>query len=351
MMELEFTFDENPADELFMDLQPGATASGVQLLTAAEAGSEQDLEEALSQMEEMGVTLDLQGLEIPGTGARSKERLNLEENFVKAGMPLSMLDDTDPLKLYLEELASIPVCGDVRLVAEAVSRHNCAGAEPTQDHTRLAELSLSRVVELAGQYAGKGVLLLDLIQEGSMALWQAVEKYTGEDFENYRDGKIRFSMARQILLQAKAAGVGQMLRGAMEDYRSVDEKLLAELGRNPMPEELAEALHLSVSQTLVLSQLVENTRQMGKVAQPEPEELPQEEDQAVEDTAYFQMRQRINELLSQLSEEDAKLISLRYGLEGGLPLKPQQVAVQMGITPEEVVARETAALSKLRQGE
>ena len=350
MNELEFVLDESPFDGFLDSLQPGMTVSAVALLTAAEGTSQQDLEDALEEMLRLGAVLDLQGLEIPNAGAQSVERLALEENFIKAGMPLSMLETTDPLRLYLEELAAIPVCGDARLLAQEVSRSNGGGAEQTPAHTALAELSLSRVVELASQYAGKGVLLLDLIQEGSMALWQAVEDYTGnDDFEDFRDVRVRFSMARQILLQAKAAGVGQMLRSAMEDYRSVDEKLLSELGRNPEPEELAQALHLSLSQTLLLAQLVENTRLMGRVTQPEPEELPQEEDQAVEDTAYFQMRQRISDLLSQLTQEDAQLISLRYGLEGGLPLKPQQVAAKLGITPEEVVAREAAALSKLRE--
>ena len=350
MNELEFVFDDSPLTAFLDRLQPGQQVSAAELLTAAESGSQEDLEDALTQMMEMGVVLDMQGLEIPATGDQSKQRLALEEKFAKAGMPLSTLEETDPLRLYLEELAAIPAQGDVQLLAQQVAKANAAGEELTRDHTALTELSLSRVVELAGEQAGRGVLLLDLIQEGSMALWQAVSSYLGGDtFASYRDSQIRFSMMRQILLQAKAAGVGQMLRSAMEDYRSVDEKLLSELGRNPEPEELAQALHLSLSQTQLLAQLVENTRQMGRVTQPEPEELPQEEDQAVEDTAYFQMRQRISDLLSQLTEADAKLISLRYGLEGGLPLKPQQVAAKLGISAEEVVAREAAALSKLRE--
>ena len=351
MNELEFTFEESPLDELLNTLQPGQTVSGMQLLTAAEAASEDALDEALERLEQMGITPDLQGLEIPAAGAQSGERLQLEEKFVKAGLALDMLDPTDPLRLYLEELSAIAVCGNTRLLAEAVSNANQALEEPGQCHTQLAELSLSRVVELAGQYAGSGVLLLDLIQEGSMALWQAVEAFADDPdrFETYRDKKIRFSMVRQILLQAKASGVGQMLRQAMEDYRSVDEKLLAELGRNPEPEELAQALHVSEEQVVLLAQLVENTRQMQRVTRPEPEEIPQEEDQAVEDTAYFQMRQRISDLLSQLTPEDAQLITLRYGLEGGLPMKPQQVAAKLGIPAEEVVAREAAALSKLRE--
>ena len=77
--------------------------------------------------------------------------------------------------------------------------------------------------------------------------------------------------------------------------------------------------------------------------------MQEEDDQAVEDTAYFQMRQRIAELLADLPKEDAQLLTLRYGLEGGVPMKPQQVAVRMGISADEVTAREAAALAKLRE--
>ena len=351
MTELEFTFGESPLEELINGLQSGQTVSAARLLTAAEGESEIALNDALDALETKGICLDITDLEIPAAGSRSSQRLQVEEKFVKAGMSLDMLEEADPLRLYLEELAAIPVCADESILAEEVSQMNRSGKAAGHAHTALAELSLSRVVELSGAVAGKGVLLLDLIQEGSMALWQAVEAFAGnaDAFQAYRDDRIRFAMARQILLQAKASGVGQMLRQAMEDYRSVDEKLLAELGRNPEPEELAQALHLSVAQTVLLSQLLENTRQMRRTTQPEPEELPQEEDQAVEDTAYFQMRQRISELLSQLSSEDARLISLRYGLEGGVPLKPQQVAAKLGIPAQEVAAREAAALSKLRE--
>ncbi|MBQ3252864.1 MAG: sigma-70 family RNA polymerase sigma factor [Oscillospiraceae bacterium] len=351
MTELEFVFEQNPL-ELFLDsVLPGQCVSGAQLLTVSEAESEAALEEALDQLQTRQVTLDLQNLQIPTPGGQTATRLQLEEKLARGGFSVTGLEENDTLRLYLEELAAIPVCGDVRLVAEEVSDANRRGEAPTQAHTKLVELSLSRVVELSGEFTGKGVMLLDLIQEGSVGLWHAVEAFCTEpeEFEAFRDAQVRFCMARQVLLQAKATGVGQMLRRAMEDYRSVDERLLTELGRNPEPEELAEALHLSLQQTLLLSQLVENTRQMRRAAQPEPEQLPQEEDQAVEDTAYFQMRQRISELLSQLTPEDAQLISLRYGLEGGLPMKPQQVAARLGISPEEVVAREASALSKLRE--
>ena len=349
MNELEFTFDATPLMELVGSLQPGQKISAAKLLALSESESESALEDALLRMEDLGICLVLDGLETSGVGAEMSQRLALEQTFAQDGFPLERLEETDTLRLYLEELAAIPACGDVALVAGELATANEHQREKLRQ--QLMELSLSRVVELAGVHTGKGVLLMDLIQEGSVGLWQTAQTYagTGEDFEAVRDQQIRFYMARQILLQAKSCGVGQMLRRAMEDYRQVDEKLLAELGRNPEPEELAQALHLSLQQTVLLSQLLENTRKMGKTMQPEPEELPQEEDQAVEDTAYFQMRQRISELLSQLTPEDAQLISLRYGLEGGLPMKPQQVAARLGITPEQVVQREAAALSKLRE--
>ena len=155
-------------------------------------------------------------------------------------------------------------------------------------------------------------------------------------------------MARAVVKQYHAAGVGQKLRQAMEDYRTVDEKLLAELGRNPTLEEMAEALHMSVQETAMVADMLQNARMLQRVKQPKPEQLPQEEDQAVEDTAYFQMRQRIAELLSALSEEDAKLLTLRYGLENGRPMTPQQAGQALGMTPEEVNRKEAAALAKLR---
>ena len=109
----------------------------------------------------------------------------------------------------------------------------------------LVALSLSRVVEMAQELAGRSVLLMDLIQEGSLGLWQAVCTWQEGSFEDYSTGLIRLYMAKEVMLQARANGVGQKMRTALEDYRSVDERLLCDLGRNPTVEELAEALHIT----------------------------------------------------------------------------------------------------------
>ena len=153
-----------------------------------------------------------------------------------------------------------------------------------------------------------------------------------------------------MTLQARSGGVGQKMRTALEDYRAVDERLLSDLGRNPTLEEIALELHMTPEAALTVKNMLENARLIASAKKPvQPEEEEQEEEQAVEDTALFQMRQRISDLLSGLDAEDAKLLNLRFGLEGGKPLTPEETGRRLGLTPQEVVAREGAALAKLRE--
>ena len=185
-----------------------------------------------------------------------------------------------------------------------------------------------------------------------MGLWQGILNYGGGDFETHRDWWIRFYMVKTLVEQARSGGVGQKMRQSMEDYRAVDERLLGELGRNPTLEEIAEELHMTEDEAASLAQMVTAARRLAQIRPAEePEEEEQaEEQQAVENTTYFQTRQRIEEMLAGLSEEEAKLLSLRFGLAGGLPLTPEEAGRKLGLTPEEVVTREAAALAKLRQG-
>ena len=151
-------------------------------------------------------------------------------------------------------------------------------------------------------------------------------------------------------MQSHAGGVGQKMRRAMEDYRQIDERLLSELGRNPTMEEIAEQLYMTLEETEAVRKMIDNARLVDRVNWIEEPEDTQEEEQAVEDTALFQTRQRIGDLLSGLNEADARLLTLRFGLEGGKPLIPEDTGKRLGLTPHELVAREAAALSKLRKG-
>ena len=344
-----FDFGDSPLTLLEESLQPGQTLWASKLLSVMDGQSEWELYDALDRLYAKDVKIQLDQLAIPVCNADTALRLRREQQLVEAGSLPGDLEENDPLRLYLEELAQIPVCGDLPALEQALLEANGKGDGENPVYQRVFEHCMSRAVELAGQYVNQGVLLLDLIQEGSAGLWSNLPFYCGGGLEQFRDDTLRRYMQNAILIQAHAAGVGQKLRQDLEDYRSVDEKLLAELGRNPTLEEIAEAMHLDADQVALISAMVENARSLSRAKHPEDTEtMPQEEDQAVEDTAYFQMRQRIAELLSVLSEEDAKLLTLRYGLEGGVPLTPQQTGAKLGMTPEEVVTAEAAALSKLR---
>ena len=340
---MEFTFEKTPWELTLEGLKPGSRLSAARFLTVMEGETESAVADALEELEEKDISLDITDLPRFACDGEGAQRLSLEEKLAKNGDLLSGLPENDPLRLYLEELAQLPAAGDPAVLAEKVA----AGDEAAC--AMLVNLQLSRVVEEARNHTGNGVLLLDLIQEGSLGLWQGLQRYRTGDVEQYCARWIRRYMAVAVTMQARAAGVGEKMRKAMEDYRDVDQRLLTELGRNPTLEEMAEALHMTPQQTLAVAETVENAQLLQRAKGPEqpPEEDP-EDLQAVEDTAYFQMRQRIAELLSTLTEEDARLLTLRYGLEGGLPMKPQQVALRLGITADEVTAREAAALAKLR---
>jgi len=342
MMDVIF---EQPAWRGVLDtLGEGSTLSAARFLALTEPAAEEELEDALALLEEKNILLDISDL--PGSmgSGDGAVRLRREAQLAREDRLLQELEENDPLRLYLEEVAGIPVCGDVRVLAE----EHLAGDETAAK--RLTDLMLSRVIDQAFALTGRGVLLLDLIQEGSLGLWQAIMTYSGGDIEAFCSRAIQRTMARLVVLQARANGVGQRLRQAMEDYRDVDQRLLAELGRNPTLEELALELHMTVEEVSAVGETLQAARMMNRAkAQQEPEQPDSEDEQAVEDTAYFQMRQRIAELLENVSPEEAKLLTLRFGLEGGAPLSPEETGRQLKLTPEEVVAMEAAALMKLRK--
>lgn len=339
-----FSFEESPWEIFVRKLEYGGKISAVRFLTLLEGEGDDTVEDALQTLESRSVALDVSDLPKPTPAGELGKRLALEEKLVQQGDFRSSLDQADPLSLYLEELAGIPACGDVDVLAMDAA----AGSESAQN--MLVNLSLSRVVELAGEYTGRGVLLMDLIQEGSMGLWQGILSYTDGNFETVRDWWIRQSMAKAVTLQARENGVGAKMRKALEDYSAADRRLLAELGRNPTLEEIALELNMTPEGAYVIQEMLRSARTVEKAkASQEPPEETEDDTRHVEDTAYFQMRQRISEMLSVLTPQEAQVLTLRFGLEGGMPLDPVKTGEKLGLTADEVVKMEAAALAKMRQ--
>lgn len=341
----DMTFELTPWESFVEELYD-SSISAAQLLTFFEGEDDDALEEAFQDLEEASVSIDLSDLPRVGASGEAARRLREEEQLSRKGDLLSGLEENDPLRLYLQELAAIPVQGDLQLLSDRLAKNR--GDEGLR--TRIVNLCLSRVVELAREYTGYGVLLLDLIQEGSLGLWQGTVGFVGGNFEDCRDWWIRQYMAQAILRQARASGLGQKMRQAVEDYRMVDERLLSELGRNPTLDEIAEAMHMTVSEIEAVRKFLENARMVGKAHEvKEPEEESPEDTQAVEDTAYYQTRERVDSLMSGISELESKVVTLRYGLDGRAPQTAAEVGRKLNLTVSEVVELETAALTKMRQ--
>lgn len=343
MNELELTFEQSPWEAFLGGKRAGDSVSAVNLIAMLEGEDDDTAEEAFALMAERGLRLELSGLpKAPGTGEAAL-RLRREEALAKAGLDPRDLEEGDTLRLYLEELSMVPAFGD-----EAVLAGRCAAGDESAME-QLTNLGLSRVVEIAREHTGWGVLLLDLIQEGSLGLWNGIAAYRGGDYAAHRDSHIRAAMAKAVVMQARSSGLGMKMRDALQDYKAVDERLLSELGRNPTLEEIALELHMTREEAETVKKMMDDALLLQQAANlTKPQEPQPEDEQAVEDTAYFQMRQRIGELLSQLSEKEAKLLTLRFGLDQSLPLSPEEAGRKLGMTAEEVVRAETAALKKLR---
>lgn len=342
MIDMDISFGDSPWEAWMNRKKHGDSLSAAQLLTFLEEETEEGVEDAFAALEDRGLKLDVTTLPSRQFVGQAALRLRQEEQMAKENMALKDLGPNDPLRLYLEEIASLPPAEET----EELLRQAADGDEKAQEI--LTGAGLRRVAEIAKEFTGYGVLLMDLIQEGSMGLWKVVSGFSGGDYPSLRDDAIRQAMARAVTLQARESGVGRKMRQALEDYRAVDQRLLAELGRNPTLEEIAQELHMTPEDAATVKRNLDDARILAQATAPKEEAEPEEENQAVEDTAYFQMRQRITELLSVLPEEDARLLSLRFGLDKELPLSPEDTGKRMGLTPQEVVAREAAALARLR---
>ncbi len=341
MNELDFSFENSPWELFLSGKREGDRISAAHFLTLLEQETEDAVEDAFAALDDRKLMLDVSDLPVKQYTGQAALRLRQEAEIAEKAMDVSGLNPTDPLRLYLEEIREMPRQTDEKALADRVAQGDQRAAE------QLMHQGLHRVVEIVPEFVGYGVLMMDLLQEGGLALWQAIQVPEG-DYLTRRDRAIRAAMAKAVTLQARANGVGQKMRQALEDYRAVDERLLAELGRNATLEEIALELHMTPEDAETVRKVLEDARMLQQATAPKEEEASEEE-QAVEDTAYFQMRQRISELLSVLPEEDAKILTLRFGLEKGLPMSPEDTGKALGLTVDQVLRREAKALAMLRE--
>ena len=284
------------------------------------------------------------------------EKLKKEDDIDMDKLDLSLpkgISIDDPVRMYLKEIGKIPLLKPHEEVE--LAKRMMEGDEIAKQ--RLVEANLRLVVSIAKRYVGRGMLFLDLIQEGNLGLIKAVEKFDyvrGFKFSTYATWWIRQAITRAIADQARTIRIPVHMVETINKLIRVSRQLLQELGRDPKPEEIAKEMEMSE----------EKVREIMKIAQdPVSLETPigEEEDSHLGDfipdedalapaeaAAYSLLKDQIEEVLGSLNEREQKVLKLRFGLEDGRARTLEEVGKEFDVTRERIRQIEAKALRKLR---
>ncbi|MBP9699728.1 RNA polymerase sigma factor RpoD [Candidatus Woesebacteria bacterium] len=271
---------------------------------------------------------------------------------------LSSLDDksvSDPVRMYLKEIGRIPLLNR----EEEVDLAQRVEQGDLQAKAKLTESNLRLVVSIAKKYIGRGMTFLDLIQEGNKGLIRAVEKYDwtkGFKFSTYATWWIRQAITRAIADQARTIRIPVHMVETINKMMRVQRKLMQDLGREPEPSEIAIAMGDQMDE--------EKVREIMKISQKTTSlETPigDDEDSYLGDfiadetqaspydaTSKKLLKENIDEVLSALSDREAKVLAMRFGLNGARPMTLEEVGQKFGVTRERIRQIEAKALRKLR---
>ncbi|MFD2630852.1 MULTISPECIES: RNA polymerase sigma factor RpoD [Oceanobacillus] len=308
------------------------------------------------QMDEFYEYLGEQGVEVIGESEEDpnmqqiakEEEFNLNDLSVPLGIKIN-----DPVRMYLKEIGRV----DLLSAAEEIDLATRIENDEDEAKRRLAEANLRLVVSIAKRYVGRGMLFLDLIQEGNMGLMKAVEKFDyrkGFKFSTYATWWIRQAITRAIADQARTIRIPVHMVETINKLIRVQRQLLQDLGREPTPEEIGEEMELSP----------DKVRDILKIAQ-EPVSLETpigEEDDShlgdfIEDqeavspsdhAAYELLKEQLEDVLDTLTDREENVLRLRFGLDDGRTRTLEEVGKVFGVTRERIRQIEAKALRKLR---
>ena len=259
----------------------------------------------------------------------------------------------DPVRMYLKEIGHVPL-----LTAEeevALAQRMEAGDEEARH--RLEEANLRLVVSIAKRYVGRGMLFLDLIQEGNLGLLKAVEKFDyskGYKFSTYATWWIRQAITRAIADQARTIRIPVHMVETINKLVRISRQLLQELGRDPRPEEIAKEMGISVARVHEIMKIAQEPVSLETpIGEEEDSHLGDFiEDEAALDPAdaasVMLLKEQITEVLQTLAPREAEVLRLRFGLEDGRSRTLEEVGQSFGVTRERIRQIEAKALRKLR---
>ncbi|MDX6153318.1 MULTISPECIES: RNA polymerase sigma factor RpoD [Marinococcus] len=317
-------------------------------LSSYDQDSEQ-MDEFFEYLGEQGVDIINEGEEVPSMEQVEKEdTLDLNDLSVPPGIKIN-----DPVRMYLKEIGRVPLLS----AEEEINLATKIEEGDEEAKRRLAEANLRLVVSIAKRYVGRGMLFLDLIQEGNMGLIKAVEKFDhskGFKFSTYATWWIRQAITRAIADQARTIRIPVHMVETINKLIRVQRQLLQDLGREPLPEEVAKEMDLTP----------DKVREILKIAQ-EPVSLETpigEEDDShlgdfIEDqeamapsdaAAYELLKEQLEDVLDTLTDREENVLRLRFGLDDGRTRTLEEVGKVFGVTRERIRQIEAKALRKLR---
>ena len=324
-----------------------------ELATELDDANPSQMEKVFDAMEKIGVDLLNDDFEDEPSeeDLAEVEDLNIEEAFDDNSFEGINLDD--PVRMYLREIGRISLLSydkEIELAQKVLEGDEEAKKE-------LAEANLRLVVSIAKKYVGRGMLFLDLIQEGNMGLIKAVEKFDytkGFKFSTYATWWIRQSITRAIADQARTIRIPVHMVETINKLIRTSRHLLQQIGREPTPEELAKELDMTVEKVTEIQKIAqdpvsletpigeEDDSHLGDFIQDDDSPAPQDV------AAYTLLREQLDEVMSTLTPREAKVLRLRFGLDDGKARTLEEVGREFEVTRERIRQIEAKALRKLR---
>ncbi len=312
-----------------------------------------DAEENIDELDELYTALLDQGIEIVDQKEKliwdnePEDDLEVEEDFIK-----DIADDS--VRMYLREIGKIPLLTGEQEVELAKKIEK--GDKNAKD--KMAEANMRLVVSIAKRYIGRGLDLLDLIQEGNTGLLRAVEKFDykkGYKFSTYATWWIRQAITRAIADQARTIRIPVHMVETINKLIRTQRRLVQELGREPLPEEIAAEMDMEVEK---VNHILKIKQDIVSLEAPVGEEddsrlgdfIEDEESVSPEEAATYQLlKEHVGNVLALLSPREQKILRMRFGLEDGRSHTLEEVGQEFGVTRERIRQIEAKALAKLRK--
>ena len=276
-----------------------------------------------------------------------------EEELADSAALMEGLSIDDHVRIYLKEIGKV----DLLSSEEEVELANRMAAGDEQAKVRLAEANLRLVVSIAKRYVGRGMLFLDLIQEGNLGLIKAVEKFDhtkGYKFSTYATWWIRQAITRAIADQARTIRIPVHMVETINKVIRVSRQLLQELGHDPSPEEIAEEMQIPVTRVREILKIAQEPVSLETPIGEEEDShlgdfIPAEDAQEPAEAASFALlREQLVEVLKTLTPREEKVLRLRFGIEDGRTRTLEEVGKEFNVTRERIRQIEAKALRKLR---